>query len=183
MSLLRNGADNSINFQKASYTLDGCVKVWTSRVDSVGTDTGRLLNNLVNEGRLDDDDEENLSDNPDGPDPSQRQRRNKARTEATLVKNVTQLRTKKLDLEFSVDPLFKKTCADFDEGGASGLLMNHLSLGVGTEGCMRIIFDASDSVGKGPEDEEEENLIEPEDSIDLSGLRCMSTLRLLDTSD
>ena len=52
MSLLRNDTDNSINFQKASRTLDGCVKIWTSRVDSVGTDTGKLLSNLAEEGRM-----------------------------------------------------------------------------------------------------------------------------------
>lgn len=49
MSLLRNEGDNSINFQKASFTLDGCVKIWTSRVDSVGTETGKLLSNLADE--------------------------------------------------------------------------------------------------------------------------------------
>ena len=47
---------------------------------------------------------------------------------------------KKFDLEFSVDPLFKKTCADFDEGGAGGLLLNHLHL----YGNGKIVFDASD---------------------------------------
>lgn len=47
MSLLRNAdGDGSINFQKASCTLDGCVKIWTSRVDSVATETGKLLNGL-----------------------------------------------------------------------------------------------------------------------------------------
>ena len=57
MSLLRNNTDNSINFQRASCTLDGCVKIWTSRVDSVGTETGKLLNNLANESRVGDEDE------------------------------------------------------------------------------------------------------------------------------
>jgi condensin complex subunit 2 len=51
MSLLRNERDNSINFQKASFTLEGCVKIWTSRVDSVGTETGKLLSNLADEVR------------------------------------------------------------------------------------------------------------------------------------
>ena len=60
MSLLRNNVDNSINFQKASCTLDGCVKIWTSRVDSVGTETGKLLSNLANEGKDDDNDEDGL---------------------------------------------------------------------------------------------------------------------------
>lgn len=38
---------DSINFQKASCTLDGCVKIYTSRVDSVATETNRLLTGLV----------------------------------------------------------------------------------------------------------------------------------------
>src|SRR6266853_6646740 len=67
MSLLRNDVDNSINFQRASSTLDGCVKIWTSRVDSVGTETGKLLSNLANEGKSGggDNDDEGGSDNPD----------------------------------------------------------------------------------------------------------------------
>lgn len=172
MSLLRNNTDNSINFQRASCTLDGCVKIWTSRVDSVGTETGKLLSNLANEGRAAEDEEEegHNSDNPDGGDPSQTQRKRKNhRSGATLATNVAQLRSKKLDLEFSVDPLFKKTCADFDEGGAQGLLMNHLSLGVGPDGSLRVVFDASDSTGKGEDDDEP--FEEPQDEIDLSYLR------------
>lgn len=165
MSLLRNNTDNSINFQRASCTLDGCVKIWTSRVDSVGTETGKLLSNLANEGR--DDGDEDL-DNPDGHEPSQARKRKATRAESTLAKSLAQLRNKKLDLEFRVDPLFRKTCADFDEGGAHGLLMNHLSLGVGTDGTLRVVFDASDSMGRG---EEEESLEDPPDAIDLSYLR------------
>jgi hypothetical protein len=68
MSLLRNNMDNSINFQRASCTLDGCVKIWTSRIDSVGTETGKLLSNLANEGKSgggDNDDDEAGSDSPD----------------------------------------------------------------------------------------------------------------------
>jgi condensin complex subunit 2 len=166
MSLLRNDTDNSINFQRASCTLDGCVKIWTSRVDSVGTETGKLLSNLASEGNGDDN-EEPTSDNPDSQDNSQQKKKKSHKTE-TLAKNAVALRSKKLELEFSVDPLFKKTCADFDEGGAQGLLMNHLSLGVGSDGGLRIIFDASDSMGKVTEEEEIE---EPEDDVDLSHLR------------
>lgn len=39
-----------------------------------------------------------------------------------------------------MDPLFKKASADFDEGGAKGLLLNHLSI----DGQGRIVFDSSD---------------------------------------
>lgn len=177
MSLLRNNTDNSINFQRASCTLDGCVKIWTSRVDSVGTETGKLLSNLANEGKPgadnDDRDGEAGSDNPDGNNESGAGRKRKNhRPESTLAKNAAQLRSKKLDLEFSVDPLFKKTCADFDEGGAQGLLMNHLSLGVGADGGLRVVFDASDSVAKAGEEEEEEEVVEePFEDVDLSYLR------------
>lgn len=68
MSLLRNTDDNTINFQKASLTLDGCVKIWTTRVDSVGTETGKLLSNLAQDnGRGgEDDDDENGEDGGDG---------------------------------------------------------------------------------------------------------------------
>jgi condensin complex subunit 2 len=60
------------------------------------------------------------------------------------------LKVKKLDLEFTVDPLFKKTSADFDEGGAQGLLMNHLSI----DGKGRVVFDSGDV----EVDEEDEQL-------------------------
>jgi condensin complex subunit 2 len=168
MSLLRNDNDNTINFQRASCTLDGCVKIWTSRVDSVGTETGKLLSNLESNRNADDDDEDN-SDNLDA-DPTQpkKKKANNRGSATTLAKDPSQLKNKKPELEFAVDPLFRKTCADFDEGGASGLLMNHLSLGIGSEGCMRVIFDASDSMGKV---EDEDVIEEPEDDVDLFFLR------------
>lgn len=164
MSLLRNNDDNSINFQRASCTLDGCVKIWTSRVDSVGTETGKLLSNLASDNNVDNEEGEGERD------PMKKKSRGPA---ATLAKDALQLQNKKPDLEFSVDPLFRKTCADFDEGGAQGLLMNHLSLGLGSDGGMRVVFDAGDSMGKV---EDEEVVEEPEDEIDLSCLRSQYRL-------
>src|SRR2546430_2397145 len=46
-----------------------------------------------------------------------------------------------MELEFAVDPLFKKASADFDEGGAKGLLLNHLAI----DAQGRIVFDSSDN--------------------------------------
>lgn len=60
--------------------------------------------------------------------------------EATLAPSFASLQLKKFELEFSVDPLFKKASADFDEGGAKGLLLNHLAI----DGHGRIVFDSSD---------------------------------------
>lgn len=48
LSLLKEG--DGVNFQKASCTLDGCVKIYTSRVDSVATETGKLLSGLADSG-------------------------------------------------------------------------------------------------------------------------------------
>lgn len=41
-----------------------------------------------------------------------------------------------------MDPLFKKVAADFDEGGAKGLLLNHLAI----DANGRIVFDSSDDL-------------------------------------
>lgn len=75
MSLLKEG--DGVNFQKASCTLDGCVKIYTSRVDSVATETGKLLSGLADsgnkkgrkadaEGEAGDDAEEDGEDGEDG---------------------------------------------------------------------------------------------------------------------
>lgn len=128
--------------------------------------SGRYLNIIIGEN-------EDLADPGDDAEPGAEgsKKRTKAhRPEATLAKNAAQLRTKKLELEFTVDPLFKKTCADFDESGAQGLLMNHLALGLG--GSLRVVFDAGDSAGAGGTGEDgEDEPEEPEDFIDLSYLR------------
>ena len=50
------------------------------------------------------------------------------------------LQLKKFEVEFSVDRLFKKASAVFDEGGAKGLLLNHLAM----DSSGRIVFDSSD---------------------------------------
>ena len=48
MSLLKEG--DGASFQKASVTLDGCVKIYTSRVDSINLDTSKLLSGLAESG-------------------------------------------------------------------------------------------------------------------------------------
>ncbi|KAG0195966.1 hypothetical protein BGX33_002299, partial [Mortierella sp. NVP41] len=163
MSVLRDG--DSINFQKASCTLDGCVKVYTSRVDSVATETTKLLGGLATsskghqaeEGAGGDDDDDDEQDKP-------AKKKHSSRSGNTLAKDFSSLSLEKFNLEFAVDPLFKKTSADFDEGGARGLLLNHLS--VDAEG--KIIFDAGDARDEGDDDdddedeEEEEELEEPQ---------------------
>lgn len=177
MSLLRNDEDNTINFQRASCTLDGCVKIWTSRVDSVHTETGKLLSNLSNETANDGSEDEDQDDDENGGPSQGKEKKKRKRGGATLAKDYESLQSKKLDLEFNVDPLFKKTSADFDEGGASGLLMNHLSLGLGTDGSMRVVLDASDTMVA--VDEDDTSVEEPEKRINFGHLRSTHSMFIL----
>ncbi|KAF1836761.1 barren [Decorospora gaudefroyi] len=201
MSLLKEG--DGVNFQKASCTLDGCVKIYTSRVDSVATDTGKLLSGLAeNAGKKRrgdaDDGEEGEGGDDDGDEDGQKKRKKRAArsAEATLATSFAQLQNKKMELEFSVDPLFKKASADFDEGGAKGLLLNHLAI----DAKGRIVFDSSDDANDAtaedtratpaPEDvntreETPEAQTSDDVAIDLSGLaaKYFPDLSRLDQQD
>ncbi|KAK2855553.1 hypothetical protein FQN49_005079 [Arthroderma sp. PD_2] len=158
MSLLKEG--DGVNFQKASCTLDGCVKIYTSRVDSVATETGKLLSGLADSGNKKkqsggedggENEEDEDEEGEEGEDGVRRKTRKKARShESTLAPSFASLQLKKFELEFSVDPLFKKASADFDEGGAKGLLLNHLSI----DGQGRIVFDSSDDANTATADSE-----------------------------
>jgi condensin complex subunit 2 len=125
-----------------------------------------------------------------------------------LAPSFASLQLKKFDMEFAVDPLFKKASADFDEGGAKGLLLNHLM--IDSQG--RIVFDSSDDANDKSADgikprrredvtaDEEEELEEGDDTItdqpaevdddedveiDISalGLKFFPDLSLLDEQD
>ncbi len=175
-----------MNFQKASCTLDGCVKIYTSRVDSVATETGKLLSGLADsnsknkkggEGEAEGEDADGDEDEDGEGDGKKRKKRVCACTsglddllthrqtqrssEATLVNSFAQLQVKKMELEFAVDPLFKKASADFDEGGARGLLLNNLAI----DGKGRIVFDSSDDAQDAAATEGRES-VEPETADD-----------------
>lgn len=188
MSLLKEG--DGVDFQKASCTLDGCVKIYTSRVDSVADDTGKLLNGLAESGnkkRRGDAEGDGEGDDEEGEEGEDGQKKRKRRAqrsaEATLATSFEQLQNKKVDSELAVDPLFKKASADFDEGGAKGLLLNHLAI----DSKGRIVFDSSDdaqdasagtraSTAPAPGETEEQDKEDAEEDanediqIDLSGL-------------
>lgn len=138
MSLLKEG--DGINFQRASVTLDGCMKIYSSRIDSAATETGRLLTGLATkQGREDignEGDEEEGEEGEEGEGGEKKKKTSRPRG-VTLAKSFEENAAKKLELELSIDPLFKKMCADFDEGGAKGMLMN--SLGIDKNG--RVVFD------------------------------------------
>ncbi|KAF9583624.1 hypothetical protein BGW38_009010 [Lunasporangiospora selenospora] len=160
MSLLREG--DSINFQKASCTLDGCVKIYTSRVDSVATETTKLLGGLATSAKNPEEDGGAGADEDGDEEQDKPVKKKSSRSGNTLAKDFTVISLDKFNLEFSVDPLFKKTSADFDEGGARGLLLNHLN--VDAEG--KIIFDAGDARDEGDEDDESDESDDSEEEED-----------------
>ena len=201
MSLLREG--DSVNFQKASCTLDGCVKIYTSRVDSVATETGKLLSGLADSGnkksRGEDDGEGVDEEDEEGEDGVKKRTKKKTQrsAESTLATSFAQLQLKKMELEFSVDPLFKKASADFDEGGAKGLLLNHLCI----DNTGRIVFDSSDDAQDENEDAfRKDSMLEEDEKtektevvssqlenapVDIAGLRArfFPDLTRLETQD
>ena len=110
----------------------------------------------------DDEDEHEGSEDTNGAKTSKRRNRTGV---ATLESNPDNLNLKDLEYQISTDPLFQKTSASFDEGGAKGMLLNHLNV---QNGC-QVVFDSSDAVDamagteKANDDEEEDD----DDAIDL----------------
>ncbi|CDO94391.1 unnamed protein product [Kluyveromyces dobzhanskii CBS 2104] len=164
LNVLKDEADN-INFQKASATLDGCVKIYSHRVDSVATETGKLLSGLTerkkkqsrnngtgqNDGENEDDSDsyhdDSLEIDPltglpisrDDPETLAKKKRTYNRVLETTLVDFESIRLKDLALSLSIDPLFKKALADFDEGGAKSLLINTLHV----DDKLRVVFDAT----------------------------------------
>jgi len=178
LNVIKDG--DNINFQRASATLDGCVKIYLSRVESVASETGKLLSGLATK-KGQKELEEDESDREDGDDDvaaensGKKERRINRVVESTLVP-FDQLKIKKLDQELAIDPLFKKALADFDEGGAKSLLLN--TLNIDTSG--RVVFDATTNSIKEDEDNEEED---PDSMHVDTGYVNMSKLRGMLGSD
>lgn len=171
LNVIKDG--ENINFQRASATLDGCVKIYLGRVESAATETGKLLSGLANkksqvpeEGADGENDvtgnEENQSLMED--DASKKKRKINRVLESTLVE-FDAIRVKKLEQELAIDPLFKKALADFDEGGAKSLLLNALSI----DSTGRVVFDATTNPSQDME-KEEQVCSRPDANIDVSGL-------------
>lgn len=119
-------AKGSINFQKASCTLDASVKIYSHRVDDTYSTSFRILENLSRSNNVED------GDDADG-DESKRAARvgskaisNRLNLTATIEKNIDSLNSDNVDSEHTADPLFHKMSQAFDEGGAKGMLMANL---------------------------------------------------------
>ncbi|EDQ86567.1 uncharacterized protein MONBRDRAFT_28164 [Monosiga brevicollis MX1] len=131
------------NFQIASCTLDASVKIYSYRIDSIHSEAYKVLGGIARGETRGDDDEEDadLEDGQGGEEGENAKKRRKKRATNTLEKNPQVLNVKKFDLAFDVDPLFKHMSAAFDEGGARGLLLNHLN----TRDDGALLFDSHDT--------------------------------------
>lgn len=93
-------------------------------------------------GEEDTADTEGVEDGAEGAGPRKRKIRSGV---STLESNEENLCLKDLEYQITTDPLFQKTSASFDEGGAKGMLLNNLNV---QNGC-QIVFDSSDAIDEG----------------------------------
>ncbi|GAV69703.1 Cnd2 domain-containing protein [Cephalotus follicularis] len=138
--------DVETNFQKASCTLEAGVKIYSLRVDSVHSEAYKVLGGISRAGQ-ENEQETMLEDaNVDGDQEGhpKKDKERKVSPVSTLESSFEALNVKKFDVAFAVDPLYHQTSAQFDEGGAKGLLLNNL----GIYGGCRVLFDSLEVPGK-----------------------------------
>jgi len=136
--MLKKKKSDMDNFQAASVALDASTKIYACRVDSVHTETLKLASGVgtsaANAQKNEDggDAADGGEDGHDGEDDPRRKR--KKRKRATMVeKNLNNINCGRFDLEFDVDPLFKKVSAQFDSGAGGGQFLANLRMK--NDGC------------------------------------------------
>ncbi|KAL3821578.1 hypothetical protein ACJIZ3_007483 [Penstemon smallii] len=139
--------DVETNFQKASCTLEAGVKIYSMRVDSVHSEAYKVLGGINRVGQEDEQDsvanDDNINDEQEE-GKAQKDHQTKLSPLTTLESSLAAINAKKFDAAFVVDPLYHQTSAQFDEGGAKGLLLNNL----GVYANCRVLFDSSEIPGK-----------------------------------
>ncbi|KAE9456191.1 hypothetical protein C3L33_11902, partial [Rhododendron williamsianum] len=139
--------DAETNFQKASCTLEAGVKIYSMRVDSVHSEAYKVLGGINRVGQENEQDnvvEDGNANNGQEGGNSKKEQERKVSPLSTLESSFEALNVKKFDVAFAVDPLYHQTSAQFDEGGAKGLLLNNL----GVYGNCRVLFDSLEVPGK-----------------------------------
>ncbi|CAN1161306.1 Condensin complex subunit 2 [Linum perenne] len=168
-------ADSETNFQKASCTLEAGVKIYSLRVDSVHSEAYKVLSGIHRVGLDDEPDASSGDPNSEaGKEDGQgkKEKEKKISPLSTLEPSFESINVKKLDVAFAVDPLYHQTSAQFDEGGAKGLLLNNL----GVYGGCRVLFDSEEVPGKFVSSENRSGM---DESIDLSFAQdCIEQLLL-----
>ncbi|KAG7172780.1 Condensin complex subunit 2-like [Homarus americanus] len=115
------------NFQVASCTLDASAKIYAYRVDSIHTDTLKIAGGLGRTQGKEKNKENGEDDHIEGATVGDKKRRKVKRK--VIETNLKNINITNFDLEFDVDPLFKKTASQFDDGcSGSGIFLNCLQL-------------------------------------------------------
>ncbi|CAM6034485.1 unnamed protein product [Sphagnum compactum] len=144
LSTLVEGDDedeDQTNFQKASCTLEAGVRIYSTRVDSVHTEAYKVLGGLSRTTAAPNRDNKNSNNGEANEEEPQKDLHKKVgNRSSTLEASFANFNIKKFDVGFTVDPLFHQMSAQFDEGGAKGLLLNTLSVFHGCE----IVFDSQE---------------------------------------
>ncbi|KAH7844805.1 hypothetical protein Vadar_031850 [Vaccinium darrowii] len=156
--------DTETNFQKASCTLEAGVKIYSMRVDSVHSEAYKVLGGINRVGLENEQDnvvEDGIDNSGQEGGNSKKEQERKVSPLSTLESSFEALNVKKFDVAFAVDPLYHQTSAQFDEGGAKGLLLNNL----GVYGNCRVLFDSLEVPGKCTISENAQDKL---DTIDLS---------------
>ncbi|XP_059662453.1 condensin complex subunit 2-like isoform X2 [Cornus florida] len=133
--------NSETNFQKASCTLEAGVKIYSMRVDSVHSEAYKVLGRISWAGGEDEEEtvvEGDSINNGQDEGGSKNGLDRKISPLSTLEPSYEALNVKKFEVAFAVDPLYRQTSAQFDEGGAKGLLLNNL----GIYGGCRVLFDS-----------------------------------------
>lgn len=146
ISYMKDGKDE-INFQKASCTLDGCIKIYSSRIDSVLSETNQLVIGLIEGDSKKKSGKNTIAEEDD-------ENHGRSAKNATRINNSgntnladeASLNLKKLELEVSMDPVFTmiSTNLNLDGKGKSSLLLSTLKLNASAQ----VLFGGS-SIGCG----------------------------------
>lgn len=110
-------------FHEASCTIEASARIYACRVDSVHTDTYRVLGGLSSTDAAEDDDA-----GKDGDGKAANAKRRRICGVNTLEKNETNIVQQNIEADEQSDPTFRRMAAAFDAGGAKGLLLSHLPI-------------------------------------------------------
>jgi len=111
------------DFQIAAGTLDASTKIYGFRVDVVYNDTFKLASGLTQSGKQKADEPaegEQGGEGEEGATQGEGKKKRRIKKSATVEKNLKNINIGKMELEFDVDPLFKKTTSQFDAAGGGG---------------------------------------------------------------
>ena len=125
------GANPLDNFQASSCALDASTKIYAHRVDCVHNETMKLASGVGSNKEESAQDaaaeggEEGGDQDQDGATKKRLKRKKKS---SSIEKNLANINLSKLELEFDIDPLFKKVSAQFDSGAGGGQFLSTLQI-------------------------------------------------------